>query len=51
MGWRVRAEQTKKGETLISERQDGLQFPLRPYNHLYRVRNGIVSNGRADFPG
>jgi hypothetical protein len=29
---RARAERKSKGETLVSERQDGLQFPLRPHN-------------------
>ena len=26
-----RAERKSKGETLVSERQDGSRFPLRPY--------------------
>jgi len=28
----VRAERKSKGETLVSKRQDRLQFPLRPYS-------------------
>jgi hypothetical protein len=28
---RARAEQKSKGETLVSERKDEPQFPLRPY--------------------
>ena len=28
---RARAERKSKGETLVFERQDGPQFPLRPY--------------------
>jgi hypothetical protein len=31
VGRRARAERKSKGETLVSERHDGPQFPLHPY--------------------
>lgn len=32
----MRADRTTEGETLVSQRQDELQFPLRPYTLTYR---------------